>query len=27
LSADKGEHPFPNGPDLSMPPRPGIIDE
>jgi hypothetical protein len=27
LSADKGEHPFPNGPDLSMPPRPGIIDD
>jgi hypothetical protein len=27
LAADKGEHPFPNGPDLSMPPRPGIIDE
>jgi hypothetical protein len=27
LSADNGEHPFPNGPDLSMPPRPGIIDD
>jgi hypothetical protein len=27
LAADKGEHPFPNGPDLSMPPRPGIIDD
>jgi len=27
LAADKGEHPFPNGPDLSIPPRPGIIDD
>jgi hypothetical protein len=27
LAADKGEHPFPNGPDLSMPPRPGILDD
>jgi hypothetical protein len=27
LAADKGEHPFPDGPDLSMPPRPGIIDD
>lgn len=27
LAADKGEHPFPNGPDLSMPPRLGILDD
>jgi len=27
LVADKGEHPFPNGPDLSMSPHQGIIDD